>query len=382
MQGNIFLLHDHGELIPMQGADYDSESLLQQLLAGYPDLLAGDQIDPENPRRWLLVRREMPIPGRDQGAGRWSVDHLFLDQEAIPTLIEVKRSSDTRIRREVIGQMLDYAANAVAYWPLESIQAEFRRTCEAEGVDPDDEIAELLGDDGEPQAFWQQVKTNLQAGRLRLVFVADDIPRELRRVIEFLGQQMEPTQVIGLEVKQYVGPGMKTLVPRVVGRTPAPPPNPPSERWNDERLLQSLRELKGEDIARMAKDLLDWLEPQVSELWWGQGARVGGVIPTVKRRKNKYHLCRLVSDGWLAFRFDWLHRKPPFENEATRRELLGRINSLPGVRFGDEVLKGRARIPLEKLATPQAMKILRATFSWMLEQIEHVGDSPTSHQQP
>ena len=31
----------------------------------------------------------------------------------MPTLVEVKRSSDTRIRREVVGQMLHYAANAV-----------------------------------------------------------------------------------------------------------------------------------------------------------------------------------------------------------------------------------------------------------------------------
>jgi hypothetical protein len=31
-----------------------------------------------------------------------------LDQDAVPTLVEVKRSSDTRIRREVMGQMSDY----------------------------------------------------------------------------------------------------------------------------------------------------------------------------------------------------------------------------------------------------------------------------------
>jgi hypothetical protein len=29
--------------------------------------------------------------------------------------LEVKRSSDTRIRREVVGQMLDYAANGASF---------------------------------------------------------------------------------------------------------------------------------------------------------------------------------------------------------------------------------------------------------------------------
>jgi|SRR5579872_2595824 len=61
----------------------------------------------------------------------WSLDHLFIDQDGIPTLVEVKRGTDTRIRREVVGQMLDYAANAVVYWPVESIRSHFDRTCEA-----------------------------------------------------------------------------------------------------------------------------------------------------------------------------------------------------------------------------------------------------------
>ncbi len=63
-----------------------------------------------------------------QGSDRWSVDDLFVDQDAVPTLVEVKRSSDTRIRREVVGQMLDYAANAVAHWELERIRASFPPT--------------------------------------------------------------------------------------------------------------------------------------------------------------------------------------------------------------------------------------------------------------
>ncbi len=55
---------------------------------------------------------------------------------------------------------------------------------------------------------------------MRLVFVADEVPSELRRVIEFLNERMTPTEVIGIEVRQYVGDaGLKTLVPRVVGQT-------------------------------------------------------------------------------------------------------------------------------------------------------------------
>src|SRR5262245_27110274 len=164
----------------MEEAPYDSETLLQKLLADHPDLLAGDEINAEEPRRWLLISREMAVPGEQDGAGRWSLDHLFLDQDAIPTLVEVKRSSDTRIRREVIGQMLDYAANAVAYWPVEQVKARFESRCNEDGLDPEAEFASLLGEGQDESTFWQQVKTNLQAGRVRLIFIADEIPPELR----------------------------------------------------------------------------------------------------------------------------------------------------------------------------------------------------------
>ncbi len=39
--------------------------------------------------------------------------------------MEVKRSTDMRIRREVVGQMLDYAANALSYWRVETIRGHF-----------------------------------------------------------------------------------------------------------------------------------------------------------------------------------------------------------------------------------------------------------------
>jgi hypothetical protein len=107
----IYLIDKSGNLVELQNRPYDSEAHLQELLARYPNLLASDQMNRAEPRRWLLIAREMGLPSEEDGSNRWSVDHLFLDQDGIPTIVEVKRSSDSRIRREVIGQMLDYAAN-------------------------------------------------------------------------------------------------------------------------------------------------------------------------------------------------------------------------------------------------------------------------------
>ena len=164
MGSGMFIIGDDGKLIPMAEQSYDSEERLQKLIAEYPDLLAGDQINSGSPRRWLLVSREQGIPDEEGGGARWSLDHLFLDQDAIPTLVEVKRSNDTRIRREVVGQMLDYAANAVVYWPVEEIRARFETACEQRSEDPDVVLAESLGEGADAETFWEKVKTNLQAG--------------------------------------------------------------------------------------------------------------------------------------------------------------------------------------------------------------------------
>src|SRR3954468_12467182 len=146
MSRGIFLIDSNDRLVELREQAYDSEDLLQRLLASYPSLLASDQIDPANPRRWLLVSREAGVPREAGGGGWWSLDHLFLDQDAVPTLVEVKRSSDTRIRREVVGQMLDYAANAVVYWSVEEVRARFEARCNGDGLDPEFVLSEFVGE--------------------------------------------------------------------------------------------------------------------------------------------------------------------------------------------------------------------------------------------
>ena len=181
MADKIFLIADDDTLTELVQEEYVNEDLLQTLLEKYPDLIPGDQINESDPRRWLLVSREVPVPGED-GSSRLSLDHLYLDQDAVPTLVEVKRSTDSRIRREVVGQMLDYAANGVAYWPVETLRAHFIALCERTGKDPDLAVCDLMqadpADGAEVDRFWTKVKTNLEAGRIRLLFIADVLPPE------------------------------------------------------------------------------------------------------------------------------------------------------------------------------------------------------------
>lgn len=219
MSPGIFVIGSDDELVEMTIQPYETEDVLQKLLEDYPEVLVGEE--DTSPRRFALIKREAGVASQEGGSDRWSLDHLFVDDEAVPTFVEVKRSSDSRIRREVVGQMLDYAANGISHWQIDALRQHFANTQAAKGDDPDDVLRDLLGDETDIDAFWERVATNLKAKKVRLVFLADEIPNELRALIEFLNEQMRSVEVLGLEVKQYAGEGLRTLVATSVGQTQA-----------------------------------------------------------------------------------------------------------------------------------------------------------------
>lgn len=384
MAGRIYLLGNGSDLLPMEEARYDSEDLLQSMLAQYPDLLAGEQINSEEPRRWLLVTREMAVPGEEDGNGRWSLDHLFLDQDAVPTLVEVKRSTDTRIRREVIGQMLDYAANAVAYWPVEEVRAKFESRCDKSGEVPDDVLASVLGADQHVDEYWQRVKTNLQAGRVRLVFLADSIPAELRRVVEFLNEQMDPAEVLAIEVKQFAGGGMKTLVPRVLGQTESARQKKKSARgesrkWDEASFFADLRRKQGEEIAALAQACFDWANAHGLRIWWGLGKSEGSFFPVYDNKRGKNFLFSIWTYGRVEIQFQHMS-KPPFDQEAYRQELARRLASIDGISIPENSITKRPTFDLDLLSEADSLTRFLETFDWVLAEVKRLEHSlPQTH---
>ncbi|MCC8963388.1 hypothetical protein H8A95_14000 [Bradyrhizobium sp. Pear76] len=246
----VFLLQGEHSLVPMEPGQFASEDDFQRLLSRFPELLVGDQVDPQNPRRWILVKREQSISTGEVGASLWSIDHVFLDQDGIPTLVEIKRQTDSRLRREVVGQMLDYAANCITYWSLETLQSGFEKTCRELGRESDAALRELLGTDDGVSDFWERVRTNLQAKKIRLLFVADVIPIELRRIVEFLNEQMDPAEVLAIELRQFASKDLKTIVPTVYGQTQATARKRagPVQRWDETTLFEKLSQTVGERV--------------------------------------------------------------------------------------------------------------------------------------
>lgn len=370
MSNRIFVLNNDNQLIGMREQQYDTEDLLQSLLANYPALLGSDEIGNE-PRRWLLISREAPVPDMDDASGRWSLDHLFLDQDGIPTLVEVKRSTDTRIRREVVGQMLDYAANAVVHWKIDIIRAKFEAHCQLANIDADQEIVEKLGLQ-DTEAFWQGVRTNLLAGKIRLIFVADEIPYELKRIIEFLNKQMNPAEVLGIEIKQFVGEGMKTLVPSVIGQTAEAVQAKTSSRityqWDGERFFAALAKTQGEDVAQAVYRVFEWANQHKLDIWWGQGANDGSFYPRLFVNGNKHFLISCWTYGRIEVLFQYMRQL--CYNLETKRELMMRLNQIQGVNIPEDSLTRRPTFPAQVLIDDDNLSNFLDTLDWFLKEIQ------------
>ena len=376
MSQGIFLIQADESLVELAEEPYKSEALLQELISKYPNLLSGDQPSGLPSRRWLLVKREMGVPDNENASDRWSLDHLFLDQDGVPTLVEVKRASDTRIRREVVGQMLDYAANSVVYWPVEKLQEEIAVAAARQKKEPDILIQEYLGEEGDISAFWQSVKDNISKGRIRLIFVADRIPRELQRIIEFLNRQMNPAEVYGVEMKQYVGMNVRSLVPRAIGLTGDKPTSLPAVKrtWTRESFVAVLESRQNQRDLDLAKQIISWMDDRGLRIAGGGGQYDGSLFAMLDLDGENLYTFALrtgYANAYIQLQFALL--LAPFDTHERRLELANRILRATGIKMNNESVD---KFPSIKLSVLNKSKIeaFLSVFDWYIEQCRYSKD--------
>jgi hypothetical protein len=333
MSGNIFVLNN-GEITELHETLFDNEDFFQSLIERFPNILAGEQINPDSPRKWILICREMGVPSDDESGDKWSLDHLFSDQDAVPTFVELKRSTDTRIRREVVAQMLDYAANGTEYWTMDKIRLSFEKsggTLADIGVMPDDE-----------DAYWRIFEENLRTGKIRLLFVADSIPMELRRIIEFLNEQMKNTEVLAVEIKQYTSDGaISTLVPRVVGQTSkamdVKQPKGQKVKWTEKMFFEEAERISPESAA-ICRKMLDIINKHNPRYFYSEtvaGSKFGGGILVWHNDLALFNLYVYKNAVMVEIPFQYM-KSSPFATESKRKEILAKLNSIPGMNIEPE----------------------------------------------
>lgn len=203
MDRKLYILSDEYAIDAVE-EKFASESMLQRIIEINPNILSRSWDGVEHDL--YLIQREMSAQVVEDEGNSFSLDHLLVDDEGVPVLVEVKRSCDTRTRREVVAQMLDYACRASS-WNVDDLSSAF---FQSNPEVPQDRFSE---------EFWDKFSANLQSGHFRLVFVADVIPDTLRVLIEFLDKSMSDIEVYGVEIRQFKSEGTTLLTKAIIGNS-------------------------------------------------------------------------------------------------------------------------------------------------------------------
>lgn len=132
------------------------------------------------PRRAVL--------GSEVQLGTGYADILAFEPSGRPAVVEVKLASNPQARREIVSQVLAYAAFLQGHSVRALEQGPLRRFLQNSGHDSILEAVKALDQEGavDDESFESSMQEFLDGGSFRLVLVLDEVPAELERVVAYL----------------------------------------------------------------------------------------------------------------------------------------------------------------------------------------------------
>ena len=335
----MVVLQDQG-ISPLSEEAYLDESGLQRLLEEHPELIALDDVDP-TASPLLPIGREVPLAGQ-------SLDLLFLDLAGRPTGVETKLRRNPQVRREVVGQVLEYGAY-LSTWTVKDIERQAERyladpqtPARFQGQGLYEALSRLdasgpTEEGGDEAGMRSRISNSLERGHLRLLIAVDRVVDPLRKLVTFLNGASSFDMYL-LEVQQYRAPdGMKIASINVYGGAGSKPNGAGVRRtaWDEARFLQALRSEASAASAAVALELYSFAQEQADSPVWGTGTTVGSVGFGTRRGGGRLVIFWLNTNGQVTFSTGALNRNVPREARAS---LLATLRSF-GIDASDKLLE-------------------------------------------
>jgi hypothetical protein len=99
-------------------------------------------------------------------------------------------------------------------------------------------------------------------------------------------------------------------------------------------------------------------------VYWGHGRQFGSFMPGIARAGRVHTAVSVWTSGAVALRFATLKRLPPFDEEASRRELLERFNRVPLFDLPVEAAARFPVLPLAAIPESDAMAAFLDALEW------------------
>ncbi|OJX37092.1 MAG: hypothetical protein BGO87_15115 [Flavobacteriia bacterium 40-80] len=188
------------------------ENWLQKLIHSNPQILPIDDIE-SGFAPLISLGREVTTP-----VGY--IDNLFISPNGYITIVETKLWKNPEAKREVVGQIIDYAKELTT-WSYSKLNESIK----APGKD---NIIELIKkfefiDEQQEQILIDNIERNLKRGRFLLLIVGDGIRESVEDMVDFLSGSPQLQFTLGLiELQVYKDPNsMEDLIviPNLITRT-------------------------------------------------------------------------------------------------------------------------------------------------------------------
>lgn len=207
-----------GEAVPLtalsflSGPDAVAEANIQALVHAYPASLPISEIDPS-------FVGAVPIC-RELNTSAGAIDNLLVTPSGLPVLVECKLWRNPEGRREVVGQILDYAKE-LSRWSSADLQREVSIRLKQRDGNPMLDLVRATHPDLDEVEFNDALTHNLRRGRFLLLIVGDGIRAGVEAIAEYLEAHAGLHFSLGLvEMPIYVMPdGKRIVVPRVLAKT-------------------------------------------------------------------------------------------------------------------------------------------------------------------
>jgi len=296
----LALIQDSG-VAPLNEEPFLEEARLQRLLEENPELIALDEVDPG-------ATPLIPI-GSEVSLGGQALDLLFIDASGRLTAVEAKLRKNSQVRREVVGQTLEYVSY-LSTWTVEDVERQAERyfsgtstperfkgmslysamCSSASGAG-----AEVLPDEDEMRT---RVAEKLNSKDIRAIIAVDRVVDPLRRIVTFLNGVSSVTALL-LEVLEYRAPDDTRLASiNVYGvserlRTPA------SQRgvWDEARFLEKLRAQARSELAAAVEMLFRFIQEEADSVIWGSGLEDGSAGFGVRRGGARFKVFGVTTKG-------------------------------------------------------------------------------------
>jgi hypothetical protein len=183
---------------------------------------------------------------------------------------------------------------------------------------------------------------------------------------------MDRTEVLAIEVKQFVGQGLTGLVPRVIGRTAEAQrvkvPGERAQRKDEASFFQAMEENRSIQESDTARRILDWSKLNFSYINWGRAS----FSPVLECNSAYSHNpIGVYTSGQVEIKFRRMkYRIPAFQSDDKRLELVRRLNEISGVNLPADCIGKFPTILLSALSDPSALDQFLNVIDWTIKEVK------------